>query len=339
MAKKLSHKLQRELLANIGSLLDAGLKQAEIARQLVAFGGPKEKELGKAILQALEEGRSFAEGFQGYCDDVVLQTLLATEATGEPIKGFASAAKVLDVQAQGTSKLMLALAMPVAGLIASFAVIASVARFLYPMFSELLPVHRWPWLTQLINDTGLWVWGNGLLMLGMLLGLIGGVIATLPVLTGELRTQLDELPIYKQYRTINASVLFQSAGNLTTANFQLSEALKRINENATPYMRWQIAKMQQNLHSGLNPYVALSCGLLTAKHENTLQLLGSGGELAKTLTHCGKIVTDESLQNISAISEIGGLAIKLIGMISLLIVISGTGMLMLIFTNPSALAL
>ncbi|GIU51288.1 hypothetical protein TUM4438_40380 [Shewanella sairae] len=330
MGWQFSHKKQLKLLDNIHRLTAAGLKQRDIAEQIATYGSTIEKRIATELLTSIDSGHGFAEGLKNWIDRLSWQALIAGEQAGDLESGLYNALLTLRTRSASTSVLAKALAKPVLGVSLILAASAGLASGLFPKFASMVPMNRWDSLTVYAYEFGLF-WQQWGVMLGTFVAIsLIAVSISLPLLTGKMRSAINNWPIYRQYRLIQTSALLYSLGNLTTAKYGLLDSLSNIKQHASPFLTWHINKMISHVHQGrVNLGDILDTGLLNPSEQSTLKLLGQIGNNADILLRSAAIhhaiITDE----VDALKSIGTDAIKILGALIGALMGAGVGMLVL----------
>ncbi|MCS6162456.1 hypothetical protein [Shewanella baltica] len=309
-----NHKRQIKLLRNIHRLARCGVEQKLIAEQLIRYGQPTERKIGEGILRSIGNGQGFSLGTKPWLDSLAYEALAAGEHTGEWARGVQNAIITLSSKSASTSLLVKALWKPIAGIIAMLAVSAGISLYMFPMLDGIMTRGRKGQISQMAASFGdFWVdWG--LLIGSITLLVVIAVFLSLPVMTGNIRKQIDNFPVYRQYRLIQTGAFLRSMGNLTLAGFGLKEALLQTKRHANRYLLHHIAEMLKKIEGGKkNLGNIMETGLLNKSEENSLYLLGQIGGTPETLLSSADIHHELLIDEIELIKSIGIDALKIIG--------------------------
>ncbi|AZQ13267.1 hypothetical protein [Shewanella khirikhana] len=309
-----NHKKQIKLLRNIHRLARAGVEQKRIAEQLIKYGQPTERKIGEGILRSIANGQGFSLGTKPWLDPLAFEALAAGEHTGEWARGVQNAIITLSSKSASTSLLVKALWKPLAGIVAMLAVSAGISRYMFPMLDGIMIRGRKGHISQLAASFGDFWLDWGLVIGSITLLIVIAVFLSLSVMTGTLRKQLDNFPVYRQYRLIQTGAFLRSMGNLTLAGFGLKEALLQTQKHANRYLLHHIADMLKKIEWGeKNLGNIMATGLLNNAEEDSLYLLGQIGGTAETLLNSADIHHELLIDEIELIKSIGINVLKIIG--------------------------
>jgi type II secretory pathway component PulF len=309
-----NHKRQIKLLRNIHRLARSGVEQKLIAEQLIKYGQPTERKIGEGILRSIGNGQGFSLGTKPWLDSLAFEALAAGEHTGEWARGVQNAIITLSSKSASTSLLVKALWKPIAGIVALLAASAGISLYLFPMLDEIMTRGRKGQLSQLAASFGNFWADWGLLIGSLTLLFVIALFLSLSVMTGNFRKQIDNFPVYRQYRMIQTGAFLRSMGNLTLAGFGLKDALLQTKKHANRYLLHHIAKMLEKIEWGeKNLGYIMATGLLNKAEENSLFLLGQIGGTSETLLNSADIHHELLMEEIELIKSIGIDALKLIG--------------------------
>lgn len=328
--RKLSPKKQIAFLRNTLPLAKANMSQKEIAKRLVEFGDKQEKAMGQAALTAMESGGTFSSAIEPWLNTMAWEALMAGEKIGDWSKGITNALGIMDVGNKVGGSLFLALLQPIGTILVMFAAMAAAHLSFFPKIADLYAPSRWAGLSTFANDMGGWI-ANWASFFGVVFALLlSCIIYTLHYTTGGVRTKLDKLPIYRQYRMIQASNLLRSMGNLTIAGFGLKESINSLLKHANRYQAYHLQLARKHISKGeRNVGRIFNTGLLEPSEQSTLLILGEKGNYGKTLIDCADIAQASLLREAETIKYWTRNILSLLGGMLFIILAGGVAMLML----------
>lgn len=334
--KRLKKQQQLKLLSDLHRLAKAGLKQAEVAQQLLLFGSKTHKKIGREIQTELTSGGKFATGLKPWIDPLAWETLLANETTGEWAKGLENAKLAVTTQNAATGQLLGALFLPMIGLVALFGLAAANARLFLPMFEQMIPRARWGTWTNASLAFGEFsaTWGSFLVV--SLLIFIIVCFSSLPFFSGSIRNAVDNFPLYRQYRLIQISTLLRSMSDLSQAGFGLKQILIQLKENTTPYLRSHVNIMLDRINEGeTNLGNIMNTGILNLSEQYSMRILGQidGSTTTETLRSSAEIHHDLLMAELIIIKKYGADAIKIVAASIGLLMAGGIAQLLLQITT------
>ncbi|MCS4309512.1 type II secretory pathway component PulF [Rheinheimera pacifica] len=327
-----SRNQQIRLLKAVHRLAKAGIYKSDIADQLVMFGSATEQKIGASIINQLNDGKTFSAGIKKWLDRLAWESLAAGEVTGDLKTGVENALQTLEVRNATGGVLVKALLKPILGLLAVFAVAGFISGSVIPWLQKMIRVKTESAWTSMAKNFGFFVqdWGLYILCGAILFGV--AVAVSLPIMTGRFRLSVDNFPVYRQYRLIQASAMLRSLGNLTLAKIPLVDSILSLQVNATPYLADHLNKMRVTLEGGKkNLGVIMDTGLVNPAELRTLHLLGEIGGVSETLMGAAEIHKDILLTEINRIKEWGASLIKIVA--TIIAVIIGGGLLSLMTDN------
>ena len=312
LTRNLSKRAQQRLLADLHRLAKAGLKQHQVAEQLVLFGSKTQRKIGRSIISSLDTGDRFSVGLKPYITSMAWEALVANEATGKWAQGLAHAQKAVTTQSAATSQLITALLFPVLGLMALVVLAGMNATQFLPLLGELVPQRLWGGLTLASLHIGQFcsTWGANIGFASLVLLIVCTV--TLPFFSGRARKLVDNLPLYRQYRLIQVSTLLRSMSHLSQAGFHLNDTLIHLMRHTTPYLQAHMAIMKQRLDQGeVNLGRTMDTGILNRAEQHSMLILGEIGDNSTTLANCANIHHELLISEIDLIKEWGATSLKL----------------------------
>lgn len=336
LKRTLSQPAQQRLLGDLHRLAKAGLKQREVAEQLVLFGNKTQQKIGKQILCSIDAGEGFAAGLKPYLTAMAWEALVANEATGRWSQGLSHAKQAVTTQSAATFQLIKALLFPAMGLVTLIFIAGINATKFLPLLSTLVPERLWGGFTLTalyigqLSDT----WGANIGL--MCLAILTLSALTLPWFTGPLRQGVDNLPLYRQYRLIQVSTLLRSMSHLSQAGFGLQDTFTHLKRHTTPYLRGHMTLMQRHIKQGeVNLGRIMDTGILNKAEQHSMLILGDIGGAADTLSNCADIHHELLMSEIALIKSWGANSLKLFAAAIGGIIAGGIGQVLLLI--PTAL--
>ncbi|MGF1883922.1 hypothetical protein [Vibrio splendidus] len=328
MSVRLNPQEQVRLMGTIERLTKAGMPQKAIAHQLVKFGSKKEKAVGQVCAQTLKEGRSLCQGLEPYLANTAYLALLSGERAGRFSQGVSDALAALKMAKSSTGSLAVVLVKPVVGMMVVLAVSALLAAKLYPSLAEQLPRSRWDGLSLAAESFGLFWWAHGVFIFTLLALLMVALGVSLGRWTGPLRAQVDNWPIYRQYRHIHCTNLLTATAHQIAIGVSLKQALTLYQSHAPAYVAVHIGRMLQHIGRGeTNVGHIFDTGLLLPEEMDSLKVLGGIGETPTTLKQSASMHAAKLHQEINTLKSLGLIVFKLMAALTGMLLIFGTGSL------------
>jgi len=312
ISRRLSKKQQLHLLSDLHRLAKAGIKQKDVAQQLILFGSPRYKLIGENINTSLTNGGTFAEGLKPWIATLAWEALIANEVTGNWAQGLAHAKQAVSIQSAATTQLIKALFLPFLGLMLLFGLAGANATYFLPLLGVIVPKAQWGDWTNLSFNFGVFSNEWGIYIAMTLIVLLITAIISLPFLTGRWRKMLDNWPLFRQYRLIQVSSLLRSMSYLSQAGFGLQDSLNHLKQATSPYLKYHINQMLGQIKEGKNNLgKVMNTGILNRAEQHSMLILGELGETVDTLHSCAEIHQELLISEINLIKDYGGDILKI----------------------------
>lgn len=312
---KLSRRAQIALLTVIYRLSRAGISMADIAIHLTEYGNTSEKTIGSSLTESIESGKRFSPGLKQFIDPLAYESVAAGEYSGQFTDGLLNALETLKTQSASGLSLLVALLKPLGALMALLYGVGFLGTQGIPKVIDMIPAQKrhGAGMLKMVESFGVTVDTYLLPVASVIAALILLAIVSAPVFTGQLRAQMDNLPIFRQYRLIQAGNFLGSLANITKAGHSLKDSLEQLFSTAGPYMQWHIGKMLDVLESGQkNIGSIVDTGLLNAPELRTIVLLGEIGEISDTLQKSSEIHREILKDQTEFLREYGISVIKIL---------------------------
>lgn len=216
--------------------------------------GDGKKRTGEAVVldeirRAHNNGKSFPESIQGW---VPLQEQMLIEAGS--IKGhLPQALRNISELSEGASKItgaMFSLLYPIILITFLLAFFTLFNTMVVPMISDILPPDRWKGLARLFHQTSSFIAGAIIPLSIALAGLLVLIPFSMPRWTGRLRRSFDRVPPWSLYRMSTGIGFLLSLSALLRSGVPVPDALRKIRQNASPYLEEKVHDILQQINSG-----------------------------------------------------------------------------------------
>lgn len=231
---------------------------------------------GKALLGAgfaknltefqekMAKAESVATVFDGFVPQQELSIIYSSERSGSLSEGCRSIVKMVNFRDQLRTRILKAVTFPLIMMALSLIVIAGYAMKVFPLFASVIPVEKWPEVTQSLFSFGKsLVGGLWIIMVGVFIALIIVVKFTMNNFSGVFRNKiLDRIIPFTTYKKMNASMFISSLASMLRNNIPLNDALGIIKMNSGRWLRKHIEAMLAGMTQGQAYGDALNTGLL-----------------------------------------------------------------------------
>lgn len=269
--KKFSKKQRIYIYQFCGDMIKAGLPLYDSLKKLQAEG---QALLGKGFSQKLlllinqmKQETSVSAVFTGAVPTTELSLITAAEKSGSLAEGFFTLVSIINYNDELRKKIIGALTFPLIMISLSLIVIAGYAQKVFPAFASVLPVNKWPGITQSLYHFGVALYEG--LWLKIVVSFICFVLLTrfaTANVSGTLRNKvLDRVLPFSTYRQLTSSVFLNNMSLMLSNNIPLTDAIAIIQSNANRWLTWHLDSMLSKMAQGMNYGKALDSGLLGAE--------------------------------------------------------------------------
>ncbi|ECF6049709.1 type II secretion protein F [Salmonella enterica subsp. salamae] len=216
------------------------------------------------VLMKMKQETSVASVFSGLVPDSELSVITAAEKSGSLADGYLTLVSVIHYNDELRKKIIGALVFPLIMISLSLVVIAGYSQKVFPAFASVVPVEKWPGVTQNLYNFGTALYGG--LWLKILIGFIVAVILIrfmMANFSGVLRNKMvDKILPFSTYRQLTSSIFLNNLSLMLSNNIPLTDALSIIRLNASRWLRWHLDVMIDNMAKGTHYSKALDSGLM-----------------------------------------------------------------------------
>lgn len=175
----------------------------------------------------------------------------AGESAGKVSEGFFSAADFIESRMKLRKAITGAMTKPLIYLLAFMGLLVFLSLSLFPKFEKFRPRDGWPEMAQTLGafaDSVFWM--APALATGLVVIFIGISYAG-HHWVGPMRDTFDaKAPFFRLMADINSATFLSAVAGFISSGIPFSDALKRIQESSSPYMRWQCSRMERQMRNG-----------------------------------------------------------------------------------------
>lgn len=246
-----------------------GIAQTEVLQQLRRHLG-RSDGLGLIIERVMRRMRgaeaSPTRGTQktvgtelsGLLPDIEVAMIAAGELSGAVQQGWRNAAQYARRMQALKASVLGALGKPLFYLAAFVGLLVFFSYYLLPRFEQTRPRSQWPAMAQNLG----WVADHVLWIIGAVAVALLALAAATAMLnrrwTGTMRDAADRRwPVFALLAKLNGAGFVLGLASFLASGVSFGEALQRLRATATPYLRWQITRIEQAMRTGARPEEAL----------------------------------------------------------------------------------
>lgn len=218
----------------------------------------------QGLITQMKQETSVAAVFEGMVPNSELSVITAAEKSGSLSDGFLTLVSIIKYNDELRKKILGALIFPLIMITLSLIVIAGYSQKVFPAFASVVPVDKWPSVTQ-----NLYGFGNALyegLWLKILIGFIAFVILSriaMANLSGAIRNKvLDRILPFSTYRQLTSSIFLNNLSLMLSNGIPLTDGLAIIRLNSNRWLTWHLDSMLDQMAHGVNYGKALNSGLM-----------------------------------------------------------------------------
>lgn len=315
---------QIELLEDLLSMLNSGVKLYDAFTFFVrAFEGGQ-KDVSNLAIKALSSGKSFTTYWDGWFSPEVISVIRIGEERSILINTLPRVIEFLKSGSSGLGLFLKKLAYPGLILMISFFMADQMSSTAYPILFDLKPdINEWPTLPASIYLYWEFILKHIVSILSVFIGIILFIRYVLMNYIGEYRSDLDGLPIFRQYRLINASIFMQMFGLLLRDVAPMS-AIEMMERHSSVYMKSHYRKMLAQLSKGATQGSRyLKSGLLDATQFSRLSVLSDANDFEDAISLMGEQTLTKTTKKLEQASTVVGAIGLLVSGVHLVTVLLG----------------
>jgi type II secretory pathway component PulF len=186
----------------------------------------------------------------------------------------------------------------------------------FPQFASIKPITQWPSNGQNLVAIANFIQNWWYLVLIALVGLTVLITFTVKNVVGETRAVLDSIFGFTIYRQLTAARFMETLGLLIANGVVFKQALKILQQQASPYLNWHLMMMELKLGRGRgNIAEVLDTGLVNAEDIVRLKAIADAKGFEHALVRLGKAAGEAGIKTVRKLGKIaGGLFLALAGM-------------------------
>lgn len=298
-------KSQQAFLEDIAALVEDGVPLKQTLEIYIDLSKDAARTLAASMLKQISEGQPVADGMIGWLPPAIVEVIRSGEEAGILSKVLKAAAVSLTRREGSLTALFNQMTYPVVVICMALGVSVFINHSIFTSFRDIIPVDRWPDNARLLASIASFVqhwWWLLILTLVILLFLFSRFLQGY---TGELRGQLDKLPIWNLYRKMQAAQLMETIGMLISNGLVLKKALKILQHQASPYLASHLILMEHRLGAGRDNIAdVLDTGLISEGDLSRLRLIAQAKGFEEALVRQGQRAADEGSKSIYTTGKI-----------------------------------
>lgn len=250
-------------------------------------------------LRVLAQGGRFPDAIAPWVPAAELMLIESGDRSGDLKSGLREAVVLSSSARKSQAAIFGGVAFPSVLFAMVIAILCLFQARMVPIFSELLPIAKWPESAQMLNFISGFLYNN-LFFILIAFGIIAFIIGkTMGSWTAPPRNIFDKLPPWNIYKSYQGSSFLIALSSLLRAGVPAYNALRAIYRNASPWMRIHLSKMMVTMNmGGGNVGRALDTGLLDDETAGEIQDYARLGNFAEAIYVFGAKSLEKGVQDI-----------------------------------------
>lgn len=258
------------------------------------------------LITQMKQETSVAAVFEGMVPNSELSVITAAEKSGSLSDGFLTLVSIINYNDELRKKIIGALIFPLIMITLSLIVIAGYSQKVFPAFASVVPVEKWPPVTQNLYNFGIALY-EGLwlkILIGFILFVIFSRLAMANV-SGKIRNKvLDRVLPFSTYRQLTSSIFLNNLSLMLSNGIPLTDGLAIIRLNSNRWLRWHLDLMLDQMAHGVNYGKALDSGLMGVEELLNISLyaeLPSFNEVLLSVSERSRVRIQEYMKKLAAL--------------------------------------
>ncbi len=298
---------QQAFLEDLATLVDDGVPANRAIEVLGRVEKGPKRTVADYITSKISQGRPIAEGMQGWFAPAVVELVRAGEQGGTLAQNIHMAAESMGSRSETFSSLASSLTYPIVVIIAACAVLIYLNGSVFPQFAAIKPVEQWPSNGQQLIKMAIFLQNWWFMVIVAIVVAFVGFSIVLKNSVGDLRRSLDSLPPFNIYRQLTAAQFMETLGLLIANGVVFKQALKIVEQQASPYLLWHLVMMELRLGRGRgNIAEVLDTGLISDADIVRLKAIADAKGFEHALVRLGKAAAQRGTETVRKIGRILG---------------------------------
>ena len=319
-------KLQIKFLKDLSSMLSyVGAPLPILAHMAKHSEGPK-KIVAINMISKLDKGKTLADGMDGWFDGILVEAVRVGENQSVLTTAINKTLSVYEEQISGFGKAFGTLVWPVMLIVGVVLTMKTLEEKFFPVVQKTLKgkVKGMPQDLQVLWDTIQFINDFGLIVMVLGGSLFFGVLYVLRNYVGEYRDELDKLPLFNSYKSLQGASFMQMYSILKGVNVNEKSVLEIAKKGASPFYRKHLNVMSRKLESGEeNIADAINTGLIDVSEIERLILLSGSHSYVEVLESAASEVFDSTITKVAAVCKFLSIAGSLLAAWGIVIIILG----------------
>lgn len=325
-------KAQLAFLEDFYTLVNDGIPANKAIDMMADATSGMSHAVSLSISQKISQGQPLAEGMREWFGINIVEIIRVGEQGGALVATLRSAINTLGRSTGAMGAFVGAISYPLMVIVMACGVILYLDSSVLGQFRAIKPVEQWPAagksLVAAAELIRYWWW---IFLFGGI-GLVMGVFRIMRDYVGDLRSTLDQLPLFKLYKQFVAARFMETLGLLVSNGVVFRSALKVMQYRGSPYLVSHLVVMEHLLSTGKgNIADILETGLIDEKDILRLRIMAEVKGFEHGLIRMGVRGAENSAKSLKTMSKILGGLLMVVGAWLIITIVKGiylTGMAM-----------
>jgi toxin co-regulated pilus biosynthesis protein E len=194
-------------------------------------------------------------------------------------------------------------------IVAACLVLVYLNQSVFPQFAAIKPIAAWPTNGQQLVALANFLQSWWFIVIALIAGTFIGFAYVLKNVVGDLRRSFDQIIPFTIYRQLAAARFMETLGLLISNGVVFKQALKILQQQASPYLMWHLIMMELRLGRGRgNIAEVLDTGLISDDDIVRLKAIADAKGFEHALIRLGKAAGVKGIQTVRKVGRIlGGL--------------------------------
>lgn len=250
-------KARERLYRKLSQLLKNGVSLDRSLEQIAMIEEKRKHRATAAVLRrwrtSIENGMNFGQCIAPYVPSSEALLLETGGNSGRLQESFINAAESVAQQRRVKGAIISAGSYPALLVCVLIAALVLASYNIIPAFGEVLPVEQWQGTAAFVAALAQTIRDYGLYWFGGLVAFIALVSFSMPRWTGKTRLWVENIVPYNIYRMWQGSSFLLSLASLMASGVKIDDnALRRLGQRASPYLKERINAIARQISSGQN---------------------------------------------------------------------------------------
>jgi type II secretory pathway component PulF len=298
---------QQAFLEDVATLVEDGVPANKAIDVIGRVEKGSKRKVADAISMKIAQGRAIADGMIGWFSPAVIELIRAGEQGGTLAMNIRMAAESMGKKSATFTSLASSMTYPLIVIITACIVLVYLNHSIFPQFATIKPIAQWPTNGQDLVRLANFVQNFGIVVV---IGLVLAFIAlgfSMRTVTGDLRRTLDPIFGFTIYRQLTAARFMETMGLLISNGIVFKQALKIMQQQASPYLSWHMLMMELRLGRGrANIAEVLDTGLISDNDIVRLKAIADAKGFEHALIRLGKAAGERGVKTVQKLGKIAG---------------------------------